>query len=77
MVTRNRLTDCVCTAFSVNNWIAGKGYSGTLTPLPGHLQQRVTEEHGVANMMKQHVCNRTADTVYTLSTVVNGWITGL
>lgn len=64
--------------FSVNNWIASKGFTATLSPLPDHLQMRVTEEHGIANMMKQRACNRMTDARYLpSSSMSNGWISGL
>lgn len=64
------------TGFSVNSYISSKGFSSTLDPLPEHLQMRVMEEHGTANMMKQPACNRLTDAIYASTTPVNGWRSG-
>lgn len=60
----------------MNNYIGLKGFSSTLSPLPEHLQMRVMEEHGIANMMKQPACNRVADAIYASTSPVNGWRSG-
>lgn len=66
----------ILTGFSVNNYIGLKGFSSTLSPLPEHLQMRVMEEHGIANMMKQPACNRATDAIYAITSPVNGWRSG-
>lgn len=60
----------------MNNYIGLKGFSSTLSPLPEHLQMRVMEEHGIANMMKQPACNRATDAIYAITSPVNGWRSG-